>query len=529
MVWQNLGEVIGELHVMQPTDQSYGRLLQAARRAANLSHQELAYRTRLDSSHLYRIEKGLRGSPRRGTVLTIARALGLDAAETNRHLAAAGHALVTEADLGFGHEPPLPPSSSASTALAGYKQVAQQASIVSPARVSGEPDLDSRQSVVIPALLAALRDPDGAVRREAAAALGRLAEALAGQGDGRESSSRRSQEAILGSLAKTMSELPPAILPRIVATLSSYNDTLQAVGALLPAGADLRLHDAGTSPRKEPGPIEVCCIPIAGWQWSDVPPPGEDLPQQDKQLLARIAARVEEVAEEAELAGILEVAVIVPVDRIQQMRDALNACSFATRVTLYIVGQASPLGLGHAVLQAQKDIANRPFAVLLPDDQLFVLDDRRRVTVLAQLVNLYAQQPQPCSLVALARLTGLKRAYGLARLRPSRSLDQLVVIEQLIEKPPEGAKIWRAPASQVQHVLGRYILQPSIFPALAALGQESRHIELTDGLQRLIEQGAEPVLGCALNLKRVEVGIAYRDLTTASPPEATEGTGSNDG
>ena len=64
---------------------------------------------------------------------------------------------------------------------------------------------------------------------------------------------------------------------------------------------------------------------------------------------------------------------------IQRLMDSL---------TVTIVHQNEPLGLGHAILQAADAVGDEPFAVILPDD---IVD--AETPVLAQMLAAYLEQP----------------------------------------------------------------------------------------------------------------------------------------
>jgi transcriptional regulator with XRE-family HTH domain len=74
------------------TNKRFGELVGVFRQRACVSQSELARLAGIDASHLNRIERGLRGSPRRKTVEALCRAFLLDEAERAELLDSAGYA-----------------------------------------------------------------------------------------------------------------------------------------------------------------------------------------------------------------------------------------------------------------------------------------------------------------------------------------------------------------------------------------------------------------------------------------------------
>lgn len=79
---------------------SFGGVLRGLRERAGLSQSALARQAGLDPSFVNRLESGQRGADR-GVVDALARGMGLDAAATDRLLAAGGYLPGVIARLGF--------------------------------------------------------------------------------------------------------------------------------------------------------------------------------------------------------------------------------------------------------------------------------------------------------------------------------------------------------------------------------------------------------------------------------------------
>lgn len=140
---------------------------------------------------------------------------------------------------------------------------------------------------------------------------------------------------------------------------------------------------------------------------------------------------------------------------------------------MHYVRQKDPLGLGHAVLRAHMHVGREPFAVLLGDD----LIDPRDV-LLERMIQVHGIRN--ASIVALMEVDPSQaHLYGIATVEPAE-LDDVVKVTGLVEKPKPGT----APSNLA--VIGRYVLQPEIFPVLEATEPGSGgEIQLTDALNAL--------------------------------------------
>jgi len=137
--------------------------------------------------------------------------------------------------------------------------------------------------------------------------------------------------------------------------------------------------------------------------------------------------------------------------------------------------QQEPLGLGHAVWCARHVVGDEPFAVILADD----LVHGAKTGCLKQMIAAHAAIPT-ANLAAVMEVPREKTAsYGILKLEEEKG--KLVKASGLVEKPKP------ADAPSTTSIIGRYILQPSIF---AALENQARgaggEIQLTDALSKLI-------------------------------------------
>lgn len=144
-------------------------------------------------------------------------------------------------------------------------------------------------------------------------------------------------------------------------------------------------------------------------------------------------------------------------------------------ISFVYVRQHQPLGLGHAVLCARDVIGDHAFAVILADD---LIDENPVGTCLQEMITKHTQtgghvmahQAVPASQVD---------QYGMMDLEDdSASVSR---IRDVIEKPAIGQ------APSLRAVIGRYILAPSIFDALAGQAKGAgNEIQLTDAIRQTL-------------------------------------------
>jgi len=151
--------------------------------------------------------------------------------------------------------------------------------------------------------------------------------------------------------------------------------------------------------------------------------------------------------------------------------------------------QADQLGLGHAVLCAERALGNDPFAVLLADD--FLTDYQPGVT--ADLVNAFAKTGK--SQLSVMEVDGPDISkYGVVVPNGSG-----VGIAGLVEKPD----VSDAPSNLAS--IGRYVLTPDIFDTLRGLSAGSGgEIQLADAINSQAQQGSVETV--RLNGRRFDCG-----------------------
>jgi UTP--glucose-1-phosphate uridylyltransferase len=212
--------------------------------------------------------------------------------------------------------------------------------------------------------------------------------------------------------------------------------------------------------------------------------PKEMLPLVDKPA-------IQVIVEEVVASGIREIGVVIspgratvldhfrPAPELEELLEergkldlleVVRATSNLARITP--IEQRTPLGLGHAVLQAREFAAADPVAFILPDD---VIDTAR--PCLRQILDAAEKRDAPA--VALLRVPAEDVSkYGI--VEASRVGERLYRLTGMVEKPPRT----KAPSDLA--IIGRYVLTPDIFAMLEhtrpGAGGE---IQLTDGLLEL--------------------------------------------
>jgi UTP--glucose-1-phosphate uridylyltransferase len=237
--------------------------------------------------------------------------------------------------------------------------------------------------------------------------------------------------------------------------------------------------------------VTKAVIPAAGLGTRFLPAtkaiPKEMLPVVDKPAM-------QYVVEEATRAGLQDVLMVTGrnktaledhFDRHWELEQALEAKGDTVRLTsvrrssvlanIHYVRQGEPLGLGHAVLCAADHVGSNPFAVLLGDDLIDYRDHLLEAMIAVRdvkggsVIALMEVPPESVHLYGCAAVDTLSQDGG----------DGSVVrVTALVEKPDPD----EAPSNLA--VIGRYILDPSIFDTLAKTPPGSGdEIQLTDALQ----------------------------------------------
>jgi len=264
--------------------------------------------------------------------------------------------------------------------------------------------------------------------------------------------------------------------------------------------------------------IRKAVFPVAGMGTRFLPAtkanPKEMLPVVDKPL-------IQYAAEEAVMAGINTLVFITGrnkrsiedhFDKAFELETELQADGKDTmldmvqnvlpsNVNCVFIRQSQPLGLGHAVLCAEPVVGNEPFAVILADD---LIDDGAS-GCLAQMIDVY--EKENCGVVGVQEVKKDEvKSYGV--IAGKQVQDNLWDVDTFVEKPePQDAP------SNIA-VVGRYILEPSIFNILEETGKGAGgEIQLTDALAK--QAKIEKLLAYKFDGKRYDCGskLGYLEAT----------------
>jgi UTP--glucose-1-phosphate uridylyltransferase len=175
-------------------------------------------------------------------------------------------------------------------------------------------------------------------------------------------------------------------------------------------------------------------------------------------------------------------------EQLAEVRKISNMINFA------YVRQGEPLGLGHAVLVTRELVGNEPFAVILADDVIDATPPAVR-----QLIDVFERLDGPVLAVERVPREDIS-SYGVIAVEPSARLGEGIYrVRDLVEKPP------REEAPSDLAIIGRYVLTPDIFPALAATKSDrTGEIQLTNGLRELLK--TRPIYACEVKGVRHDTG-----------------------
>ncbi|HED24901.1 MAG TPA: UTP--glucose-1-phosphate uridylyltransferase, partial [Firmicutes bacterium] len=142
-------------------------------------------------------------------------------------------------------------------------------------------------------------------------------------------------------------------------------------------------------------------------------------------------------------------------------------------------------------LCARSFIGSEPFAVLLGDDIVHA-----SVPCIKQLIDVYNEKGQT---VLGTQRVGWENIHKYGNVDTDDPDSSVVRVRQLTEKPS------RSEAVSDLAVLGRYVIDPAIFPILEQTAPgRGGEIQLTDGLNTLAER--QPVWAVNFTGRRYDVG-----------------------
>lgn len=154
--------------------------------------------------------------------------------------------------------------------------------------------------------------------------------------------------------------------------------------------------------------------------------------------------------------------------------------------------QQKPMGLGHAVLCAEKFVGDEPFAVSLADEMVY----KQNGNFLKDMVDIAEEKNANIIGVAEVEKKDVSK-YGIIDFNSNNG--DLYKIQNMIEKP----SIEEAPSNLSN--IGRYVLKPEIFEYLkqTELGAGGE-IQLTDAMKKMLEN--DDFYGLKFNDRRFDCG-----------------------
>lgn len=152
---------------------------------------------------------------------------------------------------------------------------------------------------------------------------------------------------------------------------------------------------------------------------------------------------------------------------IEKLRQISNMAEFV------YIRQKEQLGLGHAVLTAERLVGDEPFVVLL-GDEIIKNDENPGIK---QLIDIYYQFGKSVIGTMEVQKEDVSK-YGI--VAGKEVINGIKLVETLVEKPAIEE------AQSTSAIIGRYVLTPNIFESLkqTTIGKGGE-LQLTDGLINL--------------------------------------------
>lgn len=241
--------------------------------------------------------------------------------------------------------------------------------------------------------------------------------------------------------------------------------------------------------------VRKAVIPVAGLG-SRFFPISRTIPKEMLQVIDRPV--IHYIVSEALAAGIEQIILVNGKNKssIEDYFDgAFGFDAQQTGKTICSIRQKEALGLGHAILCAEKIIGQEPFAVLLGDDVIIAGEGEK--PAIQQLIEAY-METQAAQVAIMQVLQEDIPKYGIVQGRRGHEARYLH-IEDIVEKPPKGTE--RSDLA----VIGRYVLPASIWPILKSIKPgHGGEIQLTDALAGLMKR--EGLMGYRFLGQRIDAG-----------------------
>lgn len=170
--------------------------------------------------------------------------------------------------------------------------------------------------------------------------------------------------------------------------------------------------------------------------------------------------------------------------------------SISNMTNVVFIRQKHAKGLGDAISYVKQIVNNEPFAVILSDDVVFT--QKNQPTAIKQCIDAYYKHK--CSILGVQLVEKEKtKLYGIIEPQNKKISNKTFKVKDMVEKPD----VDQAPSNYA--ALGRYILTPDIFDALAKCKPDkSGEIQLTSALKTIAKTSG--LYACNFSGKRYDIG-----------------------
>lgn len=141
--------------------------------------------------------------------------------------------------------------------------------------------------------------------------------------------------------------------------------------------------------------------------------------------------------------------------------------------------QQETLGLGHAILCAEKFVGDEPFAVTLADELFYKKDSN----ILKEMINLYQNIEEKSNIVAIQKVENKNDVSKYGIVSEEKNFGNYIKIDGMVEKP----KVEDAPSEL--SLTGKYIFEPEIFEYIKKTKEGAGgEIQITDAIKATLSQ-----------------------------------------
>lgn len=141
--------------------------------------------------------------------------------------------------------------------------------------------------------------------------------------------------------------------------------------------------------------------------------------------------------------------------------------------------QQDTLGLGHAILCAEKFVGDEPFAVTLADELFYKKDSN----ILKEMINLYQNIEEKSNIVAIQKVENKNDVSKYGIVSEEKNFGNYIKIDGMVEKP----KVEDAPSEL--SLTGKYIFEPEIFEYIKKTKEGAGgEIQITDAIKATLSQ-----------------------------------------